>query len=264
MNKISLSPSTLSLMSCMRQYKYLKVDRYGSKDKSLSLDKGDFMHKILEAYYKLKMHGEENIVSKTIDIARKLAIDHRLNIEATEECIAVFKEYVLKYSREDWKLEFVEKPFNLYLFSTEKTEFYLEGKMDLGITAQGKFFPVDHKTGGKLNEIRARSHQFLCYCYVSNVQSIMINRIVFTKTPQFSREIKSFDKDVIDEWRDHVVELCQLLEISQEHDHWAQNLAHCWQCQFHDVCNTRRDMRDFKLKRDYVKVEPYDLFRTKE
>lgn len=261
MNRISISPSTLASLSCLRKYKYSKIDRWGKKASNLALEKGDFFHKILEAHYKLKQNKIEGIVGKTIEIARKLAIDHKLEIETTENLLAVYREYALKYASESWNIDFVEQPFNLPFFATDKTEFYLEGKIDLGITQQGKFFPVDHKTGGKLNEMTALQHQFLCYCFVTNTKSILINRIVFTKTPQFVREIKSFDADVLEEWKEHAIYLCQLLEVAAENDFYPQDLSQCWGCHFDEVCLSRRDIREFKLKRDFVKTEPYDLFK---
>jgi hypothetical protein len=245
----------------MRKYKYVKIDKFGAKQKSLALDKGDYMHKILETFYKLKQHKEDGIVTKTVEISRKLAIGHNLTIEDSEACINVFKEYALRYSTESWEVDFVEKPFNLHLFSTDKTEFYLEGIIDLGIKTQGKFFPVDHKTGAKLSDIAALNHQFLAYCFATNTQSIIINRVIWTKTPQFVREIKSYDKDIIEEWKEHAQDLCRLLEVAQEHNYYPQNLTSCWNCVFHDVCTSRRDSRDFKLNRDFAKVEPYDIFK---
>jgi hypothetical protein len=268
---ISISPSTLNLYSsCARKFQFEKVLSFLPRNKSVSLEKGDLFHKFLESYYQGKIDQREQNIVRSIEDGRRHSINLGLGVNDIEGEVKVFKEYALHYAGENWIPIAVEKPFDIFLTEIDGYEFHLEGKIDLIVKQNEQITLVDHKTTSRFSDPSPLSHQFMAYAWALEQNLIIVNTIglqeSYTGAQRFRRAILNFDDSVLDEWRENASYICTMIKLGMEKGFFPPNFTSCDKyggCMFRDICSTRPDTREYKLNRDFVKGEPYDIFGAK-
>src|SRR5204862_6305778 len=83
---------------------------------------------------------------------------------------------------------------------------------------------VDHKSSSRRGTPSGLDNQFLGYCWALDVNNLVINKIGFQKTlkneDKFERHVKSYSKELLDEWRVNsirsAIELyCSMKDVSE-------------------------------------------------
>lgn len=277
---ITVSANSLNLSACMRKYDYAKLRRRQTIETAPSLDKGDLVHHMLEAYYTGKIKQRElglshaDLIDLAIQKGRKRATESDLNIPDAEQCVQTVKQYCIFYKEDPWVPVAVESPFSYILYEDDEIRIVFEGKIDLTCTnpIQGNMrLVIDHKTGSRNSVPSGLSNQFMGYCVVSGTKLAILNRIGFQKTlppeKKFVRHIIPYPQRVLDEWRSWTIWRARLIAACIEEEHFYPDFTKCDEysgCQFKDVCLAPPETRDDMLMRFFKRSKDHDLFKNED
>lgn len=263
---ITISPTGLTILqACTYQHYLTYVERYAPLgDKSSRLEKGSFIHYLLELYYKgIREAPDVNrqaLGEAIIEVSNEEALKYDFPGEVLNYLQDTFRLYIVKYLGENLIPIFVEEPFSYPLYETEEVRILLEGKVDL-IGDEGVRFIYDHKTSSSKKDILRLNNQFMAYCASLGLNTVVVNRIVLTKAPQFDRTAISYTTKRLEEWKENaVLAILQWLEYDRE-KMYPQNLSSCYLCHFKDVCMTEVENHKGMLETLYTRREPHDLFK---
>ena len=259
-------------MSCPTMYNYNSIKRLTPlEEKRDKMDRGTLFHEMLALHYNLIINGEvpyNQIVLAVTELAREKARNDEYPIEMTEESISNYQDYAVFYQADNWIPKFVETPFSKLIFESEKDKIILEGRMDLIVeTGEKLIFPVDHKTEEKKDQANPLSNQFMAYSWATDSNNFVKNAVGFQKTygpaQRFHRDIMSYTKEQLEEWRENVIYFGLMLINYIEKDHFPMNFSSCRYCKYKSICLTSKDNREFKMGSMYMVREPYDIFGSK-
>lgn len=283
---LSIDSTVLNtFQSCARKMKYFALDSLRLSDKEESLERGDLMHKMLEIYYSLMLDYfdfETPIWKEIIESGIKAPKDRAhpttrefaincgiffatkmsLPTEEVEVTIFQFREYCNYYEHDSWHPLAVEEVGSKILYEDENYKFIYTFKIDL-IAERGNIIaPFDHKTSKRREEPSSMSNQFIGYCYGTDLNNLVVNKIGFQKTlkpnERFNRYILTIDNARIEEWKQNTINWCARIIEAQENNQWDMNLTSCDKysgCLYMPICETDPESRLYKIERDY-KVEP--------
>lgn len=244
-------------------------------------EKGDLMHKMLEVYYTMHMDAtsrpcspDEWSMNKAIEICEKAGEQHAigldLGIEDVDENFRVFREYVEHYWGERIITKFVEQVGSKVLYEDSELVIIYDTKIDWGVEISNySLMPADHKTSGRRGDTVAISNQFMGYCWMMNVNNLMVNKIGFQKTvkpsEKFSRPIMSYPIGVIDNWRINAIYWVKEILRYEQINFWPQNFTSCDKysgCIFRPVCEGAPESRDHKIAQLFeISEQPWDVGR---
>lgn len=261
-----ISPSSLdTLEACMRRYFYTKIAHLAPREKDEALIRGDFTHEILENYYVGKRDFRPDNLHETLEWSAKRATE-RIDLDSSlaEICIEIFKDYALHYASQDWEILGVEAKFSRILFENEVVKILFEGKMDLVINVNSKIIPVDHKTRARTERPNKLSNQYIGYAWALDTNMVIENEIGFqgSKKPyeKFKQAVLSYTAANIEEWHENAVyHALRAYELTKE-NFFPMSPAACKFCRYYEICETTPDARPYKIGRDYIENESYDLF----
>jgi hypothetical protein len=159
-----------------------------------------------------------------------------------------FAEYCGYYRSENIQPLAVEKGFSKVIYEDAHHLFVYEGRIDF----VGKFlndpirYWVDHKTESRKEDLNQNSFQFLGYSWALGTTNGLINYIGFqeSKGPSeaFRRTIVNHRKDLIEEWREQVINIYFRIANLHRHGYYLKNRTHCKPyacspCMFHEICD---------------------------
>ncbi len=275
-NKLTLSPSSINLFqSCFRKGYYEKILDYHPIGKSVALESGDLIHKLLESYYNGIISKRENNVSLAISDGRAHSISLNLDPKEVEKCISIFRDYCLYYANETWVPLAVEKPFtsDQPLHETEHFIFYLEFRTDLLFQDKNQILAADHKSKSKKSYPNPLNNQYLATCFGLGINTIIENVLYMQATldgaklthpDRFPRRIFTYTEDQLAEWHDDVIHLCEDYERAFVTNKYPRNLTSCDKyggCSFSNICSSIAETREYILNRDFKKSEGFDIFK---
>lgn len=293
MKILNIDSSILNVIqNCAKKAEYSYIYNLQPHEREESLEKGDLMHKMLEVYYSLKMDeapgrnvgtwkeliDEANIyplgdpVQRGIDAGMYFASKMQTPSEVSEEVVDQFQAYCEHYKWDEWHPLKVESVGNTVIYEEpELFKIVYNYKMDL-IAEKGRIMaPFDHKTGSKRHEPTSLSNQFIGYCYASNSDNIVVNKIGFQKSlkpaERFQRFILTVSKARIREWLNNTIYWAMQYMKYQEDNYYPMNLTSCDKysgCIFRRICESDPDSREWKLDRDFTTVEKWDVARSLE
>lgn len=279
-----------TIQNCAKKTQYSFLYNLQPHEKEEALEKGDLMHKMLEAYYSMKLDDGPNLDSPlwmdlidggiqprgdsiTVGVESGLYYASGLGIpnEVSEEVIDQFKAYCEYYAHDDWHPIAVEEVGNKILYETEDLKIVYNFKIDLVAEKGHVIAPFDHKTGSRRHEPSSLSNQFIGYCYALGTDSLIVNKIGFQKSlkpaERFQRYILTIDKSRAREWVENSIYWALQYEKFVQDKYFPMNLTSCDKysgCIFRKVCESDPDNRSWKLERDFVTVEKWDVARSLE
>ena len=269
---IRISPSTLdSAQKCWRYFYFTKVLNLEPIERNYRLDKGSFIHLLLECYYTSIKNGNSKSIAynETILKARDQGLKLNLENSDTEEVIKAFTSYHNAYIHDNWKPLFVEQPFSYVLYEDDKYIILLEGKIDLVAIIpphEENVIIIDHKSGEQNRDTGPLSNQFEGYCIAFDRQEVVRNFIGFQKDEnrRFARSIKSYNEEMLAESKEQMIlwafEIYNKLSQPMNKYTYPVNRKSCPFCEFQNVCTKGPSDREFVLTNNYQVRKPHDLF----
>ena len=285
---IALDSQRLGALDCLRRYNLRFNTNLDRNETSEGIQKGALFHELLRYYYIGRAGLQEVPELLTPYQARDSAIiqarekipEIGIQDDDTIICISTFHEYVEHYASEQWQVNSIEAPFSVILheddnpFFMNATEYsglviLWEGIIDLGVTASGETFPVDHKTASRRNYPDELNNQFMGYAFAMQSRQVVVNQIEFKKNPdKFNREFLAYPNFLIDDWVESVVETVKFrLLRAIERDKWAPNFHACnqkFQCVFTKLCKADKQSKKFLMSTNYAVTKPWDVFSRDE
>lgn len=245
--------------------------------KSPQLDRGTLVHVGNEVYYEAisqGIHYDEAVPAALSKIKEAGVCASDLEPEVIARIVDVMEEYYDYWRIEDQNLRIhaVEQPFLYLLYEDEEVRFHLAGKIDL-LYSDNKYnnVPMDHKSYDRDSEVLRMSNQFKNYVTAVGANYLFVNRIGFQKTlkphEKFKRVPLSYDKLVLDGWRENVIKVMfHYLRCASE-DSWPMNETSCdkyhRRCEYYDVCDSSgKEARTYKLMNNFIKSEPWDVSKA--
>lgn len=289
MKTFSIDSQTLNMVQmCPRKTQYSFVYNLQPQEREESLEKGDLMHKMLEVYYSMRLDSGPNLesplwkelivsgippgsnnVAVAIDAGMYFASMMSIPSEVSEEVIDQFKAYCDYYAHDEWHPLSVEEVGSKILYQDDDLTIVYNYKIDL-IAEKGRIVaPFDHKTGSRRQEPSSLSNQFIGYCFAIGSNNIIVNKIGFQKTlkpaERFQRYILTIDEQRILEWQKNSIWWAMQYAQYWEDKYFPMNLTSCDKysgCIFKRVCESDPDNRDWKLKRDFITVDQWDVAKA--
>lgn len=275
MRYLTFTPSTIDVFNaCRREYALaqfadLLIPNIEPGGLSLALgdpklDRGDFMHRIMEFYYK-----SSRDVELAIKMVHAYMAESNVSVEEAEESIKVFRKYAEYYKHCDWEILKVEEPFNRVIWEGKDLTIILSGKKDLVIRepSTNLKFPVDHKTMRKRYVHPSTGNQIKAYCWDEETDHIWINKIGYQTTlppeKQFERQFIEVQPDIINEWKEVTIYLAMELDQAIIQGIFPPSFNACdsrrfGRCRYYDLCKAPPNLREWKAKSLYRIVPPHD------
>lgn len=280
MRTIPLDSTILNtLQNCGRKVKMEFIDNWRPAEKAEALEKGDLLHQMFAHYYRGRRDGRTKadmdhalLIAESIAKGREAAVNMALSLATVEEDVKQFRENVLYWQRDGWKILEVEQSFSKILYERPDTperegiRVLYEGIIDLVVEHPSPHMiaVVDHKSASRKSNPVKTSNQFMGYCWCLDKSEIIINRIGFQKTlpaaERFQRIFISYEKELLREWVQSAVYWAQVLASYIDNNYFPPNFTSCDKysgCIFQQVCNTIPQVRDFKLQSFYYQGEPW-------
>lgn len=264
---IRITPSSVDeFQKCPRSYYYSYVKGIEPIARREKLDKGSFVHMVLEAYYKEIRAGAAR--QKAYNEARGFALDigpkSYLEQEDQDIVLSRFEQYHITYLNDGWIPLYIEEPFSKVIYEDETLVVLLEGKIDLVIKEErtGEIYVIDHKSGDKSFTPTPLSNQFEAYCIGLGVQSVMKNFFGFQKDPAlaFKRSLLSYAKETLEESKTWFIYEAIQQRSAVEGNIFPPRKKSCFFCDFSTVCARPRSDRDFHLDLHFKKKEKHSLY----
>ncbi len=268
-----------TLQNCGRKVKMEFIDNWRPSEKAEALEKGDLLHQMFATYYRGKKNGRTKgdiehatLIAEAVAKAREASIPMSLSAAAVEEDIKQFKENIIYWQRDGWKVLEVEQSFSKVLYERPDTSeregirILYEGIIDLIVEHPSPhgIYIVDHKSASRKANPNKLSNQFMGYCWCLDMNQIIINKIGFQKTlpaaERFQRLFISYERELLKEWVQQAVYWAHVLVGYIDNNYFPPNFTSCDKysgCIFQQVCGTIPQVRDFKLQSFYYQGEPW-------
>lgn len=280
MREIALDSTILNtLQQCGRKMDMEFIKNWRPTEKAEALEKGDLIHQMFAHYYRGRKAGRTAedqahalLIAEAMSRARDASVGMSLSQATVEEDVRQFKENILFWQRDGWKILEVEEPFSEVLYERpdepgrEGIRILYEGIIDLIVEHPSPhgIYIVDHKTASRRGNPQKLSNQFMGYCWALNMNQVIINKVGFQKTlsasERFQRLFVQYERDLIREWVQQAIYWAQVLIGYMDQNYFPPNFTSCDKyggCIFQQVCGTIPQVRDFKLQSFYYQGEPW-------
>lgn len=271
---IILDATTLSnLMSCGRLTDFRHNRHFQSNDgKSVSLEMGSIVHAYLENFYGTIIRGINRKEAHGFGITAAQAYMQSSEVtNASDEdkdlCMSTIELYREHYTNEHWIPLEVETVKQEIVYTDDEIRIMWKAKLDLITDTNQGIYPCDHKTMKQRRDSTSLNNQFLGQCLLMKTRGVIINKIGFQKSlkpsERFSRPIVSYTADRINEWQSTILPYWAYQMVSYtESNYWPPNWTHCENkfgfCQFRDVCEADRGMRESVIGMNFIVGEEWD------
>jgi len=267
-----------TMQACARKYHWSFDEDWSPSVKPVYFDQGSLIHEMLKAYYAMKKYRynwtknnktHADIIDSCTKIGRRLGVRMQLSFDDLELAIKAIQDYLEFYANDGWDdILFFEETASKLMYDSDDLAILYEGKIDLGISIPNcPLLPVDHKSAKRRQEPDKMSNQFKGYCWLLDVQNIVINAVGMQKTlksqDKFQRYTLSYDLDVLEEWKNEAIWWIKHMLALQEIDFFPMNNTSCNEfagCLFRDICSSNLDTREWKLRARFDKRDtPWDV-----
>ena len=298
---ITLDSSQLkSYMTCSQQWCMNYIENYQLHyTKTVYLDRGSFVHKILEVFYILRALNPNEDRFKTqrtvIELWKKGKLFRESGLSKDDEKFICerFVQYVMTYISNDFIPQIrngipgVEIGFSKVLYEGHDFIYIVEGKIDLiSKTNHPKPFDcfIDNKSQERLKELYPFKPQFLTYAWATGFKWGIINYFrlqqKYDAEITFRRKLIYFETWQIEKWKEVMLKIFkaihEVMYINEIDDMnklrpemFEQNLNSCsgahesFPCQFAMVCENPGQEEGIK-KVYYNKREKWSPWKDSE
>lgn len=310
---VSFDATILSTyQACERKFQLQFVENLFPSSKPPALEKGDLVHKMLEIYYALQLPDKRDLLQKevfkalydaqllfdnllenpeleriaefAVNAGRFFAAKTDLPVEQCGEATYQFSEYYKQYRNDSWQPLAVEETGSKILYESEELKVVYNCKIDLIAQKASTIAPWDHKTYSRSKMTSSLSNQFIGYCWLLDLNHIVINKIGFQKTKppgeRFIREVIMYSDEQKQEWVANTVIWAyrfakseQLLEEYGVIDKnpglhlLSANYTSCDKysgCIYYPICSRKPEMRLMEIQNNYKVREPWDVAKLLE
>lgn len=264
MNLVSIHGKGNSLEAGSLAHEILKVYYQGVRDakpRSVSIEDA---FKAGELYYKGDANDEKNFPG-----LKNTPIDNEGDKDdkriSYNHVVKTMREYFLYYANESWIPIDIEKVHGSVIYEDEEVRVMWKAKFDLRVDTNQGIYPVDHKTAKQRRNTLSLNNQFMGQCVLNKSNAMIIDKIGWQKTlkpsEKFSRPMMSYSTDRLKEWVDLVGFYAKEIIEFNELGFFPPNFSHCDKysgCQFKEVCEQDRNMREYELRRLFIVGEPWE------
>lgn len=295
---IILDATILStLMSCARLTDFrFNLNMVSLGGKSPSLEKGSIIHKVLETYYGHLIKGftREQAIGQGLAAGRMYASGCTCSgFVATEEqpnppcghkpdeypsvsldtkdvqwVLTTCEEYFEFYKNDHWVPLFVEETKGEVLYEDDEIRIMWKAKLDLAVDTNQGIYPVDHKSMMQRRPTLSLNNQFMGQCLVMKTRGMIVNKVGLQTSlkpaDKFQRVLVPYSIDRLLEWQSTILPYYAKLLLMYTNDgYWPPNFTHCENkysvCEFKDVCEANRDMREEELRNNFMIGRGWDV-----
>lgn len=266
-----------TLMSCGRLTDFrfnLHLQSLGGK--SVSLEMGSIVHKFLETYYQSIINGikKTDAVGFAETAARAYILSPEVQNSSNDDrawALETCAQYLDYYKNDYWTPLEVEVTKGKVLYEDDEVRIMWKAKFDLISDTNQGIFPIDHKTMKQRRDTLTLNNQFKGQCILAGTRTMFVNKIGFQKSlkpdERFLRVMVNYTADSLIEWQSQILPYWVKVMLSyQEGEFWPPNYTHCENkygfCQFKDVCEADRNVREEILGQNFVVGEPWDPENT--
>lgn len=282
-----------NVQSCLRKTKYQFIDNIVPMSNAPALERGGLMHDLIEMYYGIKgnlkgmcinpdsrtwislveanfcspdfsslepLRKDKDSLVKWIKIAGEFrATKLELGMETCIETIDQFEQYANYYKVDSWSPLYVEEVASKVIYETEELKIIYTGKMDRVMENGNTTAPFDTKTSARNMPISSMSNQFIGYCYLLGVNTLIVDRIGFQKTlkpaERFKREQLYISTDRQEEWVDNTIHSVYQYMDALDNNNWPMKIGNSCDaysgCAYRNLCESSPTTRGDKMKREY-------------
>src|SRR4030095_5195545 len=295
---ISLDATILStLMSCARLADFrFNLNMVSTSGKSPSLEKGSIIHKVLETYYSHMVNGftREQAISQGLAAGKMYAMGctcsgfiptaekpvpeckHKpdefpgvkLDTKDVQWVLDTCVEYFDYYKNDHWVPLEVEVTKGEVLYEDDEIRILWKAKLDLVVDTNQGIYPVDHKSMMQRRPTLSLNNQFMGQCLIQKTRGMFVNKIGLQTTlksaDKFQRVLVPYSIDRLLEWQSTILPYYAKLLLMYTNDgYWPPNFTHCENkysiCEFKDVCESNRDMREEELRNNFMVGQGWDV-----
>jgi hypothetical protein len=240
--------------------------------KSSSLGMGSIVHKFAEVYYQKIIDGIRK--SDAEGYAHTAALEYA----ASDECrnvteddknwsIDTCHQYLEHYKNDFWIPIEVEVVKGEILYEDDEIQVMWKAKFDLIADTNQGIYPIDHKTMKQRRDTLTLNNQFMGQCIIQKTRLMFVNKIGFQKSlkpsDKFTRVPINYSFDRLLEWQSVILPYyAKLYLMYSESGYFPPNFTHCenkyGMCEFKDVCESDRGMREETLGHKFIVGEPWD------
>ena len=183
---------------------------------------------------------------------------------ALETC----EQYFDYYKNDSWVPLEVEVTKGMIVYEDDEIRILWKAKLDRVVDTNQGIFPVDVKTMKVRRDSVSLNNQFIGQCIVSKTRKMIVDKVGFQTTlepkDKFVRVSMDYTADRLNEWQGTILPYwAKLMLMYDETGYWPQNFTHCENkyglCQFKDVCESDRNMREETLKMNFMVGKKWDI-----
>jgi hypothetical protein len=269
-NKIIVGLDSMQLgfiQACLRKYDLRHNKLIDAREHSQGINKGILMHEFLRFYYVARRNQAtiKQSTEEAITHGRKKIPELSLDDDAVTDTTRKFLEYGQKYNGETIEIVDIEQPFSVDLFEDDQLVIVWEGIRDLDYNLQFEKYVMDHKTASRKGNWDPMHNQLVGYAYARGCKNIMINEIVFVKTPGdgFHRHPLSVSREILNLFRESTIAAVKNYLAYAAADYYPPNMHSCNQqfgCTFKEFCAADDRTREWLMKTKYHYTTKWDPF----
>lgn len=286
-----------SLMSCPRLADFrFNMNMVSLGGKSPSLEKGSIIHKVLETYYDhlIKKFNRDQAIGQAMAAGKLYAAGctcagfvpstdnpipeckHKpdeypgvsLETKDVQWVLDTCSEYFKFYENDHWIPLFVEETKGEVLYEDDEVRVLWKAKLDLAVDTNQGIYPVDHKSMQQRRPTLSLNNQFIGQCLIMKTRGMIVNKVGLQTTlkpaERFQRVLVPYSIDRLLEWQSTILPYYAKLLLMYTNDgYWPPNFTHCENkysvCEFKDVCESNRDMREEELRNNFMVGKVWDV-----
>lgn len=295
---IILDATILStLMSCARLADFrFNLNMVSLGGKSPSLEKGSIIHKVMETYYGhiIKGFNRDQSIGQAMSAGKLYAMGctcagfipseenplpeckHKpdeypgvqLDTKDVQWVMDTCMEYFDYYKSDHWIPLVVEETKGEQVYEDDEIRIMWKAKLDLVVDTNQGIYPVDHKSMQSRRPTLSLNNQFMGQCIIMKTRGMIVNKIGLQTSlkpaDKFQRVLVPYSIDRLLEWQSTILPYYAKLLLMYTNDgYWPPNFTHCENkysiCEFKEVCESNRDMREEELKNNFIVGKGWDV-----